>query len=284
MSSTLFTDFDTFREIPEITCFYETIETCCKQLSTLSLSPHAAQPFYRLLFARNLPGQEAYNEQEQKNSQDVYQQLTFKVFGSGFNFELTPDLVCDMNRQLRQNMPSKTRTPPGVIRTHNIVLKSAVDHNIDIPVMAGKYCQQELERLCTTTSNLLAHRTSEQARFEAVVYAALFHYCFGVIHPFGDANGRTARAIEAYILMAGGVPLIACNLLTNLYNHNRAEMQTRFWQSRQHQDTFPVEYIEYAIRGFTHLLKQVTEKALELSKNTPAGIETHKIPVYETAH
>lgn len=41
-------------------------------------------------------------------------------------------------------------------------------------------------------------------RYGPLVRAVLAHFYLISIHPFGDGNGRTSRALEAYLLCQGG--------------------------------------------------------------------------------
>lgn len=38
--------------------------------------------------------------------------------------------------------------------------------------------------------------------------AGLIHYYLGLIHPFGDGNGRIARWVEAYLLQLSGIKYV----------------------------------------------------------------------------
>ena len=49
-----------------------------------------------------------------------------------------------------------------------------------------------------------------------VISAIIAHYHLGLIHPFGDGNGRTARLVEASIMLSSGMKY-APFMLTNYY-------------------------------------------------------------------
>jgi len=51
------------------------------------------------------------------------------------------------------------------------------------------------------------------------IRGALAHYYIGLIHPFGDGNGRTARIIEALILRLSGIKYVP-TMLSNFYYRN----------------------------------------------------------------
>ena len=51
----------------------------------------------------------------------------------------------------------------------------------------------------------------------AIVRAMTAHVYFACIHPYGDGNGRMARAIERSLLVGFGIPPICADLLTPIY-------------------------------------------------------------------
>ena len=55
-----------------------------------------------------------------------------------------------------------------------------------------------MAKLCMTSTDT----TDEE---NEAIRAALAHYYSALIHPFGDGNGRTARAIEAILLKSAGI-------------------------------------------------------------------------------
>lgn len=57
--------------------------------------------------------------------------------------------------------------------------------------------------------DLVAELVASSIARPSVVNAALFHLVFEDIHPFGDGNGRTGRALLNFMLMEAGYPPIA---------------------------------------------------------------------------
>jgi Fic family protein len=63
--------------------------------------------------------------------------------------------------------------------------------------------------------------SEELLREDAAIRAALAHYYFALIHPFGNGNGRTARAIEALLLKNDAkIKFFVCVMLSNFYYKN----------------------------------------------------------------
>ena len=46
--------------------------------------------------------------------------------------------------------------------------------------------------------------STEVIALHPIVRAVIAHFYFVTVHPFGDGNGRAARAIEAFLLFHGG--------------------------------------------------------------------------------
>ena len=89
----------------------------------------------------------------------------------------------------------------------------------------------------------------------AIVKAVVAHLYFAWIHPFGNGNGRTARLIEFQILLAAGVPTPTAHLLSNHYNHTRAEYYRQLDRaSKSGGDILP--FVEYAAQGFVEGLRE----------------------------
>ena len=58
------------------------------------------------------------------------------------------------------------------------------------------------------------------------------HYHIGAMHPFGDGNGRTARALEAFMLRQAGVNDMVMVSLSNYYYEHQGEYMAALYESR----------------------------------------------------
>jgi Fic family protein len=89
------------------------------------------------------------------------------------------------------------------------------------------------------------------------------HLYLAWIHPFGDGNGRTARAFELRILMNGRIPAIASHLLSNFYNETRSEYYERLKETSRNGSGNPAAFISYALQGFVDELDKQIKIVLE---------------------
>lgn len=68
---------------------------------------------------------------------------------------------------------------------------------------------------------------------DRVIQALATHYHIGAMHPFGDGNGRTARALEAFMLRRAGVNDTAMVSLSNYYYERNDEYLTALADTRR---------------------------------------------------
>jgi Fic family protein len=101
--------------------------------------------------------------------------------------------------------------------------------------------------------------------------ATLAHLYIAWIHPFGDGNGRTARALEAAILAHTQLaPWVSCALLSDHYNRTRTRYYQRLAQaSRSEQDV--TQFLVYAAEGFVDLLRAQITDVQGLQRHTAWG-------------
>ena len=68
---------------------------------------------------------------------------------------------------------------------------------------------------------------------DRIIQAMAAHYHIGAMHPFDDGNGRTARALEAFMLRAAGVNDMVMVSLSNYYYEHQNEYLAALYESRE---------------------------------------------------
>ncbi len=68
---------------------------------------------------------------------------------------------------------------------------------------------------------------------DRIIQAMAAHYHIGAMHPFDDGNGRTARALEAFMLRAAGVNDMVMVSLSNYYYEHQDEYLAALYESRE---------------------------------------------------
>jgi len=120
---------------------------------------------------------------------------------------VTEELVREINAVITANIANEHHSP-GQYRNIKVEVGDGAH--------GGKYTPPkilaDIQALMTAFVEWI--NSEEVLREGALVRAALAHYHLGLIHPFGDGNGRTARLLEAAILVRDGyryVPIIMSN-------------------------------------------------------------------------
>ncbi len=90
----------------------------------------------------------------------------------------------------------------------------------------GDGCRDAFDALCNAIEG-------EFRGHDGIIQAMAAHYHIGAMHPFGDGNGRTARALEAFMLRKAGVnDRVMVSLSNYYYSHKEAYFGALF-ESRQ---------------------------------------------------
>ena len=190
----------------------------CDHIANAMLAPEVAQSVHRLYLAKGalattaiegntlseeevtgllagtlkLPPSREYLGQEIENIVNACNALTNDIATSGTK-PLTAAIIKEMNRAVLNELDVEDHVAPGEIRTTEVVV--------------GRYkcpphqdCVFLLDRLCDVLNKFpLADDNPIAYAFLKAIFAHLY---LAWIHPFGDGNGRTARLLEFYILIA----------------------------------------------------------------------------------
>lgn len=162
---------------------------------------------------------------------------------------LTPERVCEFNRQILEKLSLDEGVVPGQVRTHSVVVGNVYRG------APAEDCNLLLGRLCEwlVSGDFAAPAGMEMVY--AILKALVAHVYMAWIHPFGDGNGRTARLVEYQILLSAGVPTPAAHLLSNHYNQTRTEYYRQLDRaSKSGGELAP--FLEYAARGFVDGLRE----------------------------
>jgi len=191
-----------------------------------------------------LPPSKQYLAQETQNIIDACNSIIEEI-NKGRSPYLTPELIKDFNKQILRGLQLEEDVVPGEIRKHSVV----VGRYRAVP---AEDCAYLLERLCDWLNGeefSPPDKMPWMITIYAMIKAILAHLYIAWIHPFGDGNGRTARLIELLILATSGIPIPACQLLSNHYNQTRSEYYRQLDQaSKSLGDCLP--FLTYALQGF----------------------------------
>ena len=104
--------------------------------------------------------------------------------------------------------------------------------------------------------------TSPRSNWDPIVRAVVAHFYINSIHPFGDGNGRTARAVESYLLYQAGVNARGFYSLANFYYRNRGRYVELLDYVRFQTGEDLTPFIDFALTGLVEELELVHSEVI----------------------
>ena len=199
-------------------------------------------------------------EKEIRNLKTVYD-LIAEIKPSGSPLLLTEDMIKEFHRIITMDLEYENNVPGGY-RNHIVKVGDAEHGGVYTPPK----CLDDIRNLMRDfvvwiNSNELIQQTP-------IIRAALTHYHFELIHPFGDGNGRTGRIIEAVMLQSGGVKYVPI-MLSNYYYRNKDDYFWAFSKAINNGKNDLTEFIEFVYRGHWDSLQEIKSRIIYLiRKNT----------------
>ena len=97
-----------------------------------------------------------------------------------------------------------------------------------------------------------------------IAKAIMAHYYLAEIHPFGDGNGRTARAVEAMVLYANKINPYCFWSLANFWNMHRNGYISRLGEIRDTCDC--LEFLIWGAKGYLEEIQRIKWRVLKKVK------------------
>jgi Fic family protein len=193
-------------------------------------------------------------EMEVNNARRVYRFVTDFV-DSNPGAPITEELIRQIHTVMTRDLPYPGNKP-GAYRTTQV--------SFGIP-RAPALLQTEAEVQEGMKGFVLWLNDPQRGSFLGfpLVKANLAHYYLTEIHPFVDGNGRTARALEAFMLYrSGGFNRYCFWSLANFFSRNRDEYLVHLRTVREQAGVTP--FLEFSARGSKEELSRI--KCLALTK------------------
>ena len=165
---------------------------------------------------------------------------------------VTSEFILDIHRRIVTGCDDD-HCEPGALRPDgwNVTFGAPICRGAE----GGNECQTAFCTLCAAIAG-------EFQRHDPIIQAIAVHYHIGAMHPFGDGNGRTARALEAFMLRRAGVNDVVMVSLSNYYYEHKDEYLESLNQSRQNaQDITPI--IMLALRAIIDRCNALSEEIAE---------------------
>lgn len=113
---------------------------------------------------------------------------------------LSIDVLCELQSILVEDTLDRPEES-GKLRRSDDIFVYYKDEIVHIPPKA-EILEDELNKLCE-----FANKDDENHWIHPVIKGAMIHFWLAYIHPFGDGNGRTARAVMYWYLLNRGYDL-----------------------------------------------------------------------------
>ena len=166
---------------------------------------------------------------------------------------VTSDFILDIHRRIVTGCDDD-HCEPGALRPDgwNVTFGTPTCRGAE----GGGECETAFDALCSAIAG-------EFQQHDPIIQAIAVHYHLGAMHAFGDGNGRTARALEAFMLRRAGVNDIVMVSLSNYYYEHKDEYLATLDQSWQHRhDITP--FLMFALRAIIDRCNSLTD---EISEN-----------------
>jgi Fic family protein len=120
---------------------------------------------------------------------------------------ITKELICEVHTRIITGADDD-HCGPGLIRRqdHNVHFGSPQHRGAE----GGSECNHAFDKLIEAVQKGFREH-------DVLVQALALHYHFAAMHPFGDGNGRTARALEALLLQRAGMRDSTFIAMSNFY-------------------------------------------------------------------
>lgn len=190
---------------------------------------------------------QSYEEKEIVNIITATNSILDYVERHGIKNISVPDIK-EYNKKILEGLPVDEHVVPGEFSRVQV----GVPGYRGVPV---DQAEPLMSKLCDWLNGQDFVSGDEEAIVYGLIKAIVAHLYLVWIHPFGDGNGRSARLLEARILLEAGVPSAACHLLSDHYNKTRPQYYAELAGASKSGGNI-TSFIEYAIAGFVQLLRE----------------------------
>jgi Fic family protein len=185
--------------------------------------------------------------------------------------KLDKQLIIDIHGIMTNNTDASQYS--GDFRKGPIYVKDHFDGEIAHTAPEHAEVNFLVESLCNFINN-------DDEFIHPIVKASILHFMFGYIHPFGDGNGRTARALFYWYLMRKGYTMIKHISISKAILDSRTSYDKAFLKTEY--DSNDLNYfIMYSIKSlrvaFQSLVKYRDRKREERHKATEIVYELSKL-------
>jgi len=198
------------------------------------------------------------SEQEAENSRKVYEFIKDLVEGRGREgFKYEEAMVKQVHKYFTDGMNYLSNTPGEYRGDFTVTFGSPRREGL----CRGR---MEVEQAMRGLIKWLNTPRPGMISGNPIVKAIMAHYYLTEIHPFGDGNGRTARALEALILYEKGINGYCFWSLANFWSRNREKYLIHLGNVYETGDAWPL--VVWGLGGFRQELERIRKLVLKKMK------------------
>jgi Fic family protein len=183
------------------------------------------------------------------------------------NEDLSIELILELH-QIATHKAIDNLAASGEFRTDdNIIVADLYNDNIFQPPQ-WESIPPRLNNLCDFANTNFINRDPNDF-IHPIVKAIILHFAIGYIHPFGDGNGRTARAIFYWSMLRSGYWLFEYVSISKLIQASRSAYDRAFTYTET--DDFDLTYfiynqVETIEKAVVSLYEHIDNKKRDLSE------------------
>ncbi|HYA14387.1 MAG TPA: Fic family protein [Syntrophales bacterium] len=166
-------------------------------------------------------------------------------------FALTEDFIRESHRIITDGL-DYTDNLPGKYRNH-IVKVGNKEHG---GVYTPPKCQPDIVNLMKEFVEWI--NCKEMMESDGLIRAALAHYHLGLIHPFGNGNGRTIRIVEAMLLRTSGIKYVP-TMLSNYYYRKIDDYYFAFSLTQKNPEHDVTIFVKFMLEGVIDSLNEIKD-------------------------
>lgn len=166
------------------------------------------------------PGHLTYSQRQLRAADATYRWLRLQPADRPVNAEF----ILEIHRRIVTGCDDD-RCEPGALRhaAWNVTFGTPRCRGVE----GGDDCRAAFAALCRAIAGAF------RQQHDGIIQAMATHYHIGAMHPFGDGNGRTARAVEAFMMRRASVNDLVMVSLSNYYYDRKDAYLTALDESRQ---------------------------------------------------
>ena len=194
-------------------------------------------------------------EQEILNLKKAYDFVDKEVV-IGKDFQLSEELMKKIHYIITDGIDDG-RNVPGKYRDDRVEVGTAAHGGIYVPPKI----HEDIQNLMREFIDWINSEETLNSHFAAFGRAALAHYHLGLIHPFFDGNGRTARLVEGMLLKAAGIKYVP-RMLSNYYYSNVDDYYWAFSNSIKSKTYDISPFMEFVFDGVVESLHEIRDRVI----------------------